>query len=99
MLTLLSLTMGGVTRDAFSFVKPALINSSVPFGYSQLARDACCTISKVTILITTSGTSFTFCKVCFVVLSRTLRAGEKITIGGLEENKLKKLKGLKFTFP
>ena len=26
-------------------------------------------------------------------------AGEKITIGGLEENKLKKLKGLKFTLP
>jgi hypothetical protein len=34
-----------------------------------------------------------------VVLSLTLRDGEKITIGGLEENMLKKLKGLRFTFP
>jgi len=34
-----------------------------------------------------------------VVLSLTLRAGEKIRIGGVEENKLKKLKGLKFTWP
>jgi hypothetical protein len=34
-----------------------------------------------------------------VVLSRTLLAGEKITMGGLEENKLKKLKGDRFTFP
>ena len=29
----------------------------------------------------------------------TLLEGEKITIGGLDENKLKKLNGLKFTFP
>ena len=49
--------------------------------------------------ITTSGTSKTFSNVCFVVLSLTRRAGEKITIGGLEENKLKKLKGDKFTLP
>jgi hypothetical protein len=34
-----------------------------------------------------------------VVLSLTLLAGEKITTGGLEENKLKKLKGLRFTLP
>jgi hypothetical protein len=34
-----------------------------------------------------------------VVLSLILLAGEKTTIGGLEENKLKKLKGLRLTFP
>jgi hypothetical protein len=34
-----------------------------------------------------------------VVLSRTLLAGEKTTIGGFDENKLKKLKGLRFTCP
>jgi hypothetical protein len=34
-----------------------------------------------------------------VLLSLTLREGEKITIGGLEENILKKLKGLRLTFP
>jgi hypothetical protein len=34
-----------------------------------------------------------------VVLSRTLLEGEKTTIGGLEENKLKKLKGERFIFP
>jgi hypothetical protein len=34
-----------------------------------------------------------------VVLFRILLAGEKITIGGLVLNKLKKLKGLRFTFP
>jgi hypothetical protein len=33
------------------------------------------------------------------VLSLTLLDGEKITIGGLEENMLKKLNGLRFTFP
>ena len=49
--------------------------------------------------MTTSGTCKTFSKVCLVVLSRTLRAGENITTGGLELNKLKKLNGLKFTFP
>jgi hypothetical protein len=48
---------------------------------------------------TTSGTSITFSSVCLVVLSLTLRDGEKITIGGLEENKLKKLNGLRFMFP
>jgi hypothetical protein len=32
-----------------------------------------------------------------VVLSLILREGEKITTGGLLENKLKKLKGLRFT--
>ena len=35
----------------------------------------------------------------FVELSRTLLAGEKIRIGGLELNKLKKLNGERFTFP
>jgi hypothetical protein len=34
-----------------------------------------------------------------VVLSRTLLAGEKITTGGLELNRLKKLNGLKLMFP
>jgi hypothetical protein len=34
-----------------------------------------------------------------VVLSLTLRDGEKIQMGGFMLNKLKKLKGLKFTFP
>jgi hypothetical protein len=48
---------------------------------------------------TTSGTSDKFCNVCLVVLSLILLAGEKIMTGGLEENKLKKLKGLRFTFP
>jgi hypothetical protein len=33
------------------------------------------------------------------VLSLTLLDGEKTTIGGLEENKLKKLKGERLTFP
>jgi hypothetical protein len=33
------------------------------------------------------------------VLSLTLLAGEKTTIGGVDENKLKKLNGLRFTFP
>lgn len=47
----------------------------------------------------TSGTSSTFSSVCFVVLFRTLRAGEKMTTGGLVLNKLKKLNGLRFTFP
>lgn len=49
--------------------------------------------------MTTSGSSKTFCSVCLVLLSLTLLEGEKITIGGLEENKLKKLKGLKLIFP
>jgi hypothetical protein len=33
------------------------------------------------------------------VLSLTLLEGEKIIIGGLDENMLKKLNGLRFTFP
>src|SRR5258708_34710405 len=49
--------------------------------------------------ITTSGTSFTFCQVCLVVLFLILLPGEKITIGGVVENKLKKLKGLRLIFP
>jgi hypothetical protein len=48
---------------------------------------------------TTSGTLSTFSKVCLVVLSLTLLAGENITTGGLDENKLKKLNGERFTFP
>jgi hypothetical protein len=40
-----------------------------------------------------------FSKVCLVVLSRTLREGEKIQTGGFILNKLKKLKGLRFTLP
>src|SRR5690606_30987308 len=50
-------------------------------------------------LITTSLVSITFCNVCLVVLLRTLRAGEKIKMGGLELNKLKKLKGDKLAWP
>ena len=37
----------------------------------------------------------TFSKVCFVVLFRTLLAGEKIAMGGLALNILKKENGLK----
>ena len=48
---------------------------------------------------TTSGTSKMFCNVCLVVLSLPLREGEKTMIAGLVLNKLKKLKGLRFTFP
>jgi hypothetical protein len=40
-----------------------------------------------------------FSKVCLVVLSRTLRDGEKINMGGLLLNTLKKLKGDKLGFP
>src|ERR1044072_8052046 len=40
-----------------------------------------------------------FSSVCLCVLSLPLLAAEKITIGGLYENKLKKLKGLRFAFP
>ena len=40
-----------------------------------------------------------FSRVCFVVLSRTLLAGEKISIGGLALKTLKKLKGDKFGLP
>ena len=49
--------------------------------------------------ITTSGTARTFSSVCFVVLSRTRRAGEKMTTGGLELNILKKLNGLRLLRP
>jgi hypothetical protein len=41
----------------------------------------------------------TFSKVCFEVLSRTLLAGEKITMGGFALNILKKENGLKLIFP
>ena len=41
----------------------------------------------------------TFSNVCFVVLSLTRLAGEKIKTGGLALNTLKKLKGDKFGFP
>lgn len=41
----------------------------------------------------------TFSKVCLVLLSRTLRDGEKIKIGGLELKTLKKLKGDKLGRP
>jgi hypothetical protein len=34
-----------------------------------------------------------------MVLSLTLREGEKINMGGLAEKQLKKLNGLKLTFP
>jgi hypothetical protein len=37
--------------------------------------------------------------VCFVVLFRTLRAGENIKMGGLALNTLKKLKGDKLGLP
>src|SRR5918993_5880303 len=50
-------------------------------------------------LITTSGTSRMFCKVCFVLPSLRRLTGEKIITGGFEENKLKKLNGLRLTFP
>ena len=50
-------------------------------------------------LITHSGTSSIFCKVCLVVLFRALLEGEKITIAGLVEKRLKKLNGLRFTLP
>ncbi len=49
--------------------------------------------------MTTSFTFKTFSKVCLVVLSLTLRAGEKIKIGGLALNTLKKLNGDKFGLP
>ena len=84
---------------AGSGVKPALINSLTPLGNSQLASEVCCTISKVTMLMATSGTSSKFSKVCLVVLFLILRTGEKTTMGGLDEKRLKKLKGLRFTFP
>ncbi len=80
-------------------VKPAFSNSLTPLGKSALERLICSTISKFTIFITTSGTSFTLSKVCLVVLSFPRLAGEKIKIGGLAPKALKKLKGDKFGFP
>src|ERR1700744_5493795 len=50
-------------------------------------------------LTTHSPRSYNFSSVCLVVLSRILRAGEKTTIGGSALNRLKKLKGLRFTLP
>jgi hypothetical protein len=41
----------------------------------------------------------TLIKVCFTELFLTRRAGEKISIGGLELKTLKKLKGDKFGIP
>ncbi|MNY34681.1 hypothetical protein D3C86_1690390 [compost metagenome] len=49
--------------------------------------------------MTHSLTSSIFSKVCFVVLSRTLLAGEKMHSGGFVLNMLKKLKGLRLTLP
>jgi hypothetical protein len=49
--------------------------------------------------MTHSGTCLIFSSVCLVVLSLTLLDGEKIQMGGFILNKLKKLNGLKFTFP
>src|SRR6185312_15672905 len=96
---LASRTIGGLTVTALSFLNPAFRNSSTPSSYSQEAREACPTISLVTILITTSGTSIKLCKVCFIVLSLIRRRGEKITMGGLDENRLKNENGLRLTLP
>ena len=49
--------------------------------------------------MTTSLFSLTFSKVCLVVLSLTRLAGEKIAMGGLALNTLKKLYGLKLGVP
>tara|TARA_R110002050_G_scaffold41842_5_gene101192 strand:- start:10266 stop:10547 length:282 start_codon:yes stop_codon:yes gene_type:complete len=49
--------------------------------------------------MTTSILFNTFSKVCLVLLSLTLREGEKIKIGGLEPKTLKKLKGDKLGLP
>jgi len=96
---LLSFTNGGLIRVAGTGVNPAFSNSLTSRGNSQLASDCCYNISIITMFMATSGTAHTFSKVCFVVLSLTRRAGEKITMGGFEENTLKKLKGLRLTFP
>jgi len=53
----------------------------------------------LTTLITTSPVAFAFSRVCFVVLSLTLLAGEKIKIGGFALKTLKKLKGDRFGTP
>ena len=52
-----------------------------------------------TTFITTSPVTFAFSRVCFVVLSLTLLAGEKIKIGGFALKTLKKLKGDRFGTP
>src|SRR5690606_17533551 len=52
-----------------------------------------------TTLMTTSFVARIFSRVCFVVLSRTRRAGEKIRMGGFALNILKKLKGDKLGLP
>jgi hypothetical protein len=75
------------------------MNSLTPSPYSVEAKEICCTIGKFTVPITTSEVSKTFSNVCFVVLSRTLLAGEKIKIGGTVLNILKKLNGDKLLFP
>jgi hypothetical protein len=80
-------------------VKPDLTNSFTPSGYSVLDKDICCTMSKFTMFITTCRVASQLIKVCFMVLSRTRRAGEKISMGGLELKTLKKLNGDKFGFP
>jgi hypothetical protein len=49
--------------------------------------------------MTTSRVASQLIKVCFVVLSRMRRAGEKTSMGGLELKTLKKLKGDKLGFP
>src|ERR1043165_2265316 len=48
---------------------------------------------------THSATSSTLSWVCLVAPVRPLRAGEKISIGGLEPKQLKNEKGARFTFP
>ena len=90
---------GGFTKSAVFIVSPDFTNSFTPFSYSVLESDTCCTISKFTLPITTSGTSFTFSSVCFMVLPRAFLNGENIKIGGLVLNILKKLNGETFTFP
>lgn len=49
--------------------------------------------------MTTSLVCSAFSKVCLVVLFRTRLAGEKIMIGGLALNTLKKLKGDRLGLP
>lgn len=49
--------------------------------------------------MTTSIVLSTLSKVCFVVLFRTLRAGENINMGGLAPKTLKKLKGDRLGLP
>ena len=49
--------------------------------------------------LSAGGFASALIKVCFIVLSRTLLAGEKINIGGFELKTLKKLNGDKLGFP